>query len=316
MLEPPPPSDVVCKSAAATAIPEAELPSNAARATLRGCDGEALYYGIGMPVDYERARLCALAEGQQDGASVIGGPEILMMLYANGRGVRANYDLALRFACQVGGAPAELSLRISKLWDARLKGTLEGVMDVCDDVTSGHMSGSCAAHTERVNAGSRNARKQVAVQGMPAAELAALDAAAKRYFEVRSREEVDMTGTMRAVFSIEEQAELEDGLVSSLEHLRNPSFLPKSAESRQVERDLATALSGLMTCKDSPQLEQILPGSITRAGIRKTHQVWLAYRQAFARLALRVRPESSRESWLAWLGEQRLTQLKSLSNPC
>jgi hypothetical protein len=40
---------------------------------------------------------------------------LLTMIYANGKGAARNFDLALKFACEVDGAPAENGYRLEHL---------------------------------------------------------------------------------------------------------------------------------------------------------------------------------------------------------
>ena len=83
-----------------------------------------------------RLRLCKLGQG-----AVMGGAEILMLVYANGNGVPKNFAVARRFATAVPGSLGELDVRLTRLTEASETGHLEGTMDMCDDVGSGFMSG-------------------------------------------------------------------------------------------------------------------------------------------------------------------------------
>jgi TPR repeat protein len=69
------------------------------------------YYGIGVPVDFVKARYLAFIEMAMhpDGAGEFEGPSVLLMLYANGFGVKRDLDISIRLACaNVGGAGAEV----------------------------------------------------------------------------------------------------------------------------------------------------------------------------------------------------------------
>jgi hypothetical protein len=225
--------------------------------------------------------------------------------------------LALRFACQVGGAPAELSSRVSRLSHARAGGALDRELDICDDIRSGYMSGYCAAHRARIDAVPRNARRRAAVSEMPTAQVTTLDKAANHYFRTRSDHEIDLTGTMRAVYGIEEQARLEEQLVKALEQLRDPTFPGAVGEAVTLEGEMRVALGRIATCKSYAEMEKLgLAGAVTRAGIRRTHDAWLPYRSAFVVLALAVRPGSKPEVWRAWLSADRLQLLKELARGC
>src|ERR1700712_1679818 len=46
----------ICASVADSAPPVSDLPTPGQAADLKGCDAEALYYGIGRPADPARAR--------------------------------------------------------------------------------------------------------------------------------------------------------------------------------------------------------------------------------------------------------------------
>ena len=80
------------------------------------CFAYKSYYGLGTPVDFAKARTCAIQErvqygyyhdigiDQSDPSSPVGteinGPVILTMIYANGDGTSRSIPLALRFACE------------------------------------------------------------------------------------------------------------------------------------------------------------------------------------------------------------------------
>lgn len=283
-----------------------QAPNNAETSALAGCDPEALYYGIGTAVDYARARQCAFTRDEPVQGGTMGGAEVLMMIYANGLGVPANFDLATRFACTMGSAPAEIDLRLSRLAEGRKSGKLASPMDVCDDITSGYMVGYCAAHQERLAAVPRQARQHAATAGMPVAELKALEAAAKSFFEIRSIWEVDLSGTARAMFSIEEKAKLEEDLVVTLEHLHDPYFTPPSADPKPLERELTILLRQIQA---SEEPSEATPGAVTPGGIRKAQRRWLPYRTQLLKLVHRVRPAAELDAWHALILRARLDQL-------
>ncbi len=104
-----------CDRVKETALPPGDQPDADTRRALAGCQSEDLYYGIGQPADPSRARLCAYLERSTGDAPVFGGSAILMTIYATGIGARRNPDLAIRFACALEGAPAEMEGRIAHL---------------------------------------------------------------------------------------------------------------------------------------------------------------------------------------------------------
>jgi len=310
-VEAMPDVDSLCKRLEQLSLPSGDMPADSALPALATCNAESLYYGIGVPVDFDAARRCAYAEEAQKRAPVVGGAAILMMVYANGNGVQKNFDLALHFTCRVGGAEAEIESRAARLWRAREGGQLREPFDLCDDITSGFMSGHCSAHRERVAAVGRNAGRSAATANMPKRELSALLIAADRYFQTRSSDEVDQSGTLRASFGIEEQARLEDEFVAALEQLRSAAFPPTSA----APADISATLARIARCKHLAAMEP-MAGAITRAGIRRTQARWLAYREAFIALALKLHPDQKREAFEIWLDQVRLRQLTELASGC
>jgi hypothetical protein len=117
------------------------------------CNSYKLYSGIGTKVDYPAARKCAWSErpAQQAGlepqysiASVFGGSAMLTVLYANGERVPRDLRLAARFACEAGGAPAEIRFRLEHLKKLGNGASSHSAnFDFCDDITSDFMEGFC-----------------------------------------------------------------------------------------------------------------------------------------------------------------------------
>jgi hypothetical protein len=290
--------------------PETDRPSADERLSLRDCDAEALYYGIGRPRDYLQARKCAYAQLDGD-APIFGGPGILMMIYANGAGVPRNYDLAAGFACDVGGAPAELEGRLGAIDDMRRGSATKPELDLCDHATSGFMGGACAGHQERIASVWRRAKKAKAIASLPKPELDALERAAKAFFEARTRNEVDLSGTLRAASMFEEQAKLEDAYVSALAWTRTAE-LPSSDDAAPAEAALNKVYSSLMSCL-SPAA-QGPAGSVTREGIRTTQRAWLPYRGAWIALGVKARPDTQRDGWRAFITRERVRMLAELGS--
>lgn len=93
----------VCQRAVAVALSPHTFAHPRSENWLRHCDSEALYYGFAAPPDFPAALQCAYYERAHPKPSMgdpFYGPGVLMMLYANGKGVPRDYDLAIRFACE------------------------------------------------------------------------------------------------------------------------------------------------------------------------------------------------------------------------
>jgi uncharacterized protein YecT (DUF1311 family) len=235
------------------------------------------------------------------------GPGVLTMIYANGRGVPRNIDLASRFACEAGGAPAEIASRLQHLEHLR---TGRGVdaFDLCDDITSGYMQGFCAAKEARFD----DVRLALGLSALTAhwtaaeqAAVHALKAATDTFIVTHSNNEVDQSGTGRAAFVLERRSELKDGFLASLracEAGQLPTFT--AAHFRRADAELNAVYA--------KALKAGARGTVTGSGIRATERVWLGYREAWVRFGAVKYPSTTADSWRAWLTRERATMLRAL----
>jgi len=204
------PSKEICRQAKGAKPPPEDLPDAAARAALKDCDSEKLYYGIGMPADPAKARQCAFLERERDdpeGGGSFSGEVMLMTIYANGVGARRDFDLATHYACQLDGAPAEMDYRIQHLAELKAKNWQGHDFDFCNAITSGYAQGQCAVHEAEVADARRDARLAALTAPWTPAEkaaLAKLQAAEAEFVEALDAE-VDLSGTGRVAFEIEAQ---------------------------------------------------------------------------------------------------------------
>src|SRR4051812_40466716 len=139
--------------------PAADRPDARTAATLKDCDSEKLYYGIGMKADPVRARQCAFLEMQKEpDEGIFAGRTMLMTVYANGIGAKRDLDVATHLACGLDGAPAEVDGRVRHLAGLKAKGWTGRDFDFCDDITSGLAMGYCADHAASMAAPVREAK--------------------------------------------------------------------------------------------------------------------------------------------------------------
>jgi uncharacterized protein YecT (DUF1311 family) len=307
---PAPDPEAECARVASAAFPRADRPPPGELPTLRGCDAEALYYGIGRPPDFAAARRCAYAQMETKQPPVFGGESILMMIYANGRDVATNLDLATKLACTASWAEAERDGRVRHLAALRRRPGSTG-FDLCDDITSGYMMGACTAHSERVRSLARGARKQEATKGLPALELGRLEQAAAAFFDARERNEVDLSGTARAALQIEERSKLERDYVESLAKIRTRD-LPPPSDFASADVELNRVYAKIMSTKIDPDSLYGIYGSVQPKGVQETQRVWLRFRDAWAELGVKVRPEIKSEAWKAWVTRERTKMLQDL----
>ena len=312
------PYEAACRQWTKTPIPKQDIGKAPA-----DCDAEALYYGRdgkGAGRDLVAARHCAYRQ-RGTGAAIesqsemFGGSGILMMLYANGQGVQRNPALAKRFACEYGGAPAEVEGRLEHI-DALAKG--DEPMDICDDITSGLMMGFCSKRSADAARFERDRRWQtLQAAWTPAQRTAWADVrkSADGYFERVSREETDMSGTARGAFAVEARERLDIALldaVTRFESGKRPT--QKAGDFARADKALnatyRTTLAKLAAGRGDGMFGDY--GTIGPDGVRETQRAWLRYRDAWVRFAALRWPGTPADAWKAWLTEERTRALAEL----
>jgi len=294
-------------------IPAADRPSAIEVQSLQACNSEESYYGQGRKVDFVAARKCAIFQRDAGNDFVFGGSAILMMIYANGQGVTRNLDLALRLACEVEGAPAELDGRLEHLHNlAKLKSPTEKI-DLCDDITSGFMQGFCTGKEDKKIRAKREESFQALIAAWTPDEkaaLAKLRTAAEAFAEARSNDETDLSGTGRAAFSIAEKSLQMQDFQECLEKLVVKKAPKYSTEQLQSEKQILD--STYREIQSRKEMEN-MGGTVNKAGIQKTQDAWLDYRTQWIAFAKVKFPEYSSDSIAAWFTKKRNHMLKSLN---
>jgi len=297
-----------CPAALALPVPAEHRPDPTAAAALKGCSSEALYYGIGKPADPERARQCAFLELDAGDGVVFGGSAMLMTIYANGVGAPRNLDLALRFACLVASAPAELEARVDRLRRMKREQWKGTNFHLCDEITSGSMGGHCAAHDQRKKQPRRDAKVRGLLASFSDADRAAftrLRAAADSYFKARTSNEVDLSGTARGALVIAEENALEKSLAAALDHLEKKRTLPAKVPPL-AETDAALNVE----YRRVQAVKEPIWGTVDKAGITRTQRLWLKYRDAFVAFARQRYPTLPSDQLQSWLTGVRTGMLK------
>lgn len=315
-----------CLRSAALPIPRADLPATAQASRLASCNSEALYYGFTGKPDYVRARECAYLERAAGDRRVISGSAVLSMIYADGLGAKRDLPMATKFACEAGGAPAEIAARVEHIRDlAGTSGQAESSFDFCDDITSGYMEGVCTA----VAAAYRDARRneviaRIASRYTPTqrAAFAALQKAAAGYFDRHAMNEVDLSGTARGAFWIEDIEHSWNEFLRDLQALEADE-VPRAdtGVAQQGDARLSAIYQQVLA---EPSLRQQAPGelpppgipvvggTISREGIRSDHALWLAYRDEWLHFAAVRKPALPPSTVQAWITGQRVQDLRCL----
>jgi Lysozyme inhibitor LprI len=302
-----------CESVKNLALPPADAPSAVDRAALKGCDSEALYFGIGVTKDPARARQCAYLEREDPDKSwpnLYSGNGMLMMIYANGIGAPRNLDLALKFACEINGAPAEEEgwvAHLKKLKEENWKGQ---DFSPCEDITSGAAQGFCAAHEGRLAEVGRKAKLAKLIASWSKGDrkaFATLEKAKNDYVTAEADNEVDMSGTARGAFYIEAERAEEDRFLALLQELIKgdaPSS-PKLGFS-ETDAKLNTLYQKIQNTQDASEW-----GTVTKDGIKTTQRVWLRYRDAWVDFAKIKFPSLAPDRLKTILTEDRIKLLKN-----
>ncbi|MFL5785170.1 MAG: hypothetical protein ACJ76H_11200 [Bacteriovoracaceae bacterium] len=267
---------------------------------LKDCSSYDLYYGIKQKQDFEAARKCAYYELAHGDEQIFGGSSMLMMIYANGNGTKKDIDLALKYACHLEAAPAEMEGRIRHLAEIRNK---KAHFDLCDDITSGFMQGHCTQVVADLAREKRRSQWKEILKRFDARTLESfhdLETAASFFIDERTRNEIDLSGTARAAFMIEEQDHLETKFQERVAKLEKGTFPADVPENDKILNETFEAL-----------MKKKFYGTLKPEGIRKTQESWLAYREAWSKFASKKYPKA-RGELTKTLNAERIQQLKDL----
>jgi hypothetical protein len=293
-------------------IPSADLPTPDDREALASCNAENLYFGFDHPADLVKSRKCAYLQRQRGAVFpevVFGSSGLLAMIYANGKGAARSFDLALKFSCEIDGAPAENFGRFNHLLKLKEENWKGDDFSLCDDATSSLMAGWCADLRERFVQASRARKLNSLVEKWTPPERTAfveLQKAAESFFQTSSGEEVEQSGSLRAVFVITANAALSDGFVIALLHFEEgqvPGF--SAAEFRKADDDLNAAYLVAIS-KEQARMSTIKP-----EGIQLAQRAWIQYREAWVNFGLKKYPGVKPESWRTWLTLERIRMLRN-----
>lgn len=297
----------ICKQAKKLELPAQDIPDAAILADLKDCNSETLYYGIGQVADYQKAKACAYKElGKEE--SPFQGNAILMMIYANAKGVSRDYDTAIKLACTIDGAPAETEGRIAHLQQLKQQGPGKTEFDLCDDITSGMMMGFCENHHESVEEAGRTDKLSNLTQAWGDNEkkaLEILEKVADRFFEIRSTNEIDQSGTARAAMVTAEEATLKNEFLTSLSNFEKRQ-LPRFTNQQFIEADAKlNAVYKKVLALKKPEW-----GTVKKDDIKNTQREWLKFRDAWVTFGKVKYPTVSSVSWNTLWTKKRIKMLE------
>lgn len=299
-------SQALCRAVAGREVPAADRPDAATTTALRGCDAEALYYGIGVARDPARARQCALTQQPTDQMlEPFAGRAMLMTIYANGDGAARNPELAIRMACTLEGAePAEYDRRVTHLAALRDQHVQGPAFSYCDDIDPGLGTGLCASHQAALARPQREAAQRVLIAGWTPQQRAAYEPLRRAFEEfVAASAGGDLARGGSSHASL--RGRLEQGLrdqfadmLQKLERGRAPRFT--AGQLRTEDLQLNQAYQARLADERQYDAPGISPDSIQNA-----QRAWLRYRDAFLAFAAVKYPRVQRDSLAAWITQNR-----------
>jgi len=309
--------EAVCEVAKAQPLETIQPSGPLSKEQLAKCDETALYYGFGGGPDYAAALQCGWfqrAHPQTTVGNMFYGPGVLTMLYANGKGVSQDYKLAIRFACEnEWAADAEMDYRIGHLEHLRDAQSLGKAFDLCDDITSGLSDGFCTSISTRAADVVRSRKITELRDTLPGTAKRAfslLQDAESGFEDARINHEIDLSGTSRAAFQLEDEAKLRDQFLINLQRFVKGDIPPASeANLHQLDKELNDAYQGI---QNSPASKWEF-GTIKPEGIRETERKWVPLVDAWISFARTAYPNLSSASIRAQLIRLRLHQLRSLN---
>lgn len=242
-------------------------------------------YGInGQGKDFDLARRCCLTRGDCH--------QTLAMIFANGWGVRRDYDAATYFLCRMedGIAPAEVTGMLEHLAGMRTA-KAPADLDYCEQVTSGYGMSLCQQLDEDTAAPALEARiaavdKTLASEGKKA--LAALRKAADAFAEADGARlaEDNRGGTIYPSVASAATHDTFKTFVATLESYAKAqakaadAAAAKLADDRlnQAFRQARQTFEKCDYCEDTEALR--------REVLRDAQRAWIAYRDAWKTLYL------------------------------
>ena len=273
-------------------------------------------YGInGQTKNFDLARRCLLTRGDF--------PQFLAMIFANGWGVRRDYDAATYFLCKAeeGVAPAEVTGMLEHLAGMRTAKAPED-LDYCAELTSGFGMSVCQQLDNDRAAPALEARIAAVEKTLdPAGKkaLATLRKAADAFAEADSLRiaEVNRGGTIYPSVVSSATQEISTAFVATLENYaktRAKTADPAAAKAAddRLNQAFGTARQAFEKCDYCQETEKI-----RHEELRDAQRAWIAYRDAWKTLYLArwkgaAPPESLDREIVTALSDARTQELLAI----
>jgi hypothetical protein len=293
----------MCASVKNVELPAADKPTPLEEKALAKCSSVDAYFGFGQSADPVKARKCAYAEIDRGSKAPLGGKAILMMVYANGKGVDRNYDAAIRLACELGGDPGDDTGRVYQLDRLKKQNWTGNNFSVCDHSSGREMYEQCAILSERFDKIERDKKFDELIAGWKPAEKKAFHTfmeEANKFYAIQAKNGVNLEGT----FEIQEEIFFKNNLLSALEAFERGELPKYSAE--EFQKLEAEEQAAYLRTQNGPDTKW---GTITRESVRKSQDEWQRYRMAWIAFGRQKYPSVTEQNWKAWLDQERTVML-------
>jgi uncharacterized protein YecT (DUF1311 family) len=131
--------------------------------------------------------------------------------------------------------------------------------------------------------------------------------AATIFFDQKVAFEVDLTGTSRSAFQLDESDELEDRFLIEIANADKCSIKKYSTQNLfEIDSKLSRVFYKIKENK------MAIYGSVTKEGVRKTQRKWIQYRDAWVVFAAIKCHRGTEISWKTMITNERIKQLQEL----
>src|SRR5215472_9560735 len=298
-----PASKQICASVKDVQLPAADRPSAAEAKALVSCSSVDAYFGFGQTADPVKARKCAYVEVDRGSKDILGGKAMLMMIYADAKGVPRSFDVALNLACTIGGAPGDAAGRIRQLDRLKKSNWTGDNFGICSHSSGHDLYQQCVILQERFDRIERDQKLDelsAKWNGPEKKAFHALREEAETFFQVQAANGVDLEGT----FEIQEQIFQRNNLLSALEQFERGE-LPKYSEDEVHRAETAEK----ETYERTQSGNRSHWGTVTVESVKKSEEAWHRYCSEWIAFGKRKYPTVSEASWKAWLDQDRTVAL-------
>lgn len=297
--------------------PAGEKPTAQLIATLVDCSAEDLYYdakvdSMASDETWRKVRACAFSEDDNT---------VLMMLYANGFGVKVNPDLAIKYSCSGPRDEEEIALQVADLIALKTSARGRGrVIDQCDYAGNTPAIERCQDLAERQRTRMRNRSLDEISRKMSAQQKQVFDKlrkAAAQFADAHGSEEYEanISGTMRGQIAIGTTSKENQQFLGDVEQCENGVFPTYTqAQFAELDKHLNQTYRRIMRSNNVQARQAGVYDVVSTTTVKETQRLWLKYRDAWVEFGRARYPSVPAHAWEALLTERRIKQLKEPSN--